>query len=79
MTCAAVLRYENVGLLLVSQQRVLDMLIGMIDGACLYYGTPDVSSSHLAEYVEPRLKRVIPWRDVERSRAGMKAHEDLFR
>ena len=42
-TCAAVLRYHNVGLLLVPQQRLLDLLVGMVDGGCAYYGKPDIA------------------------------------
>ena len=77
--CAAVLRYHNVGLLLVPQQRLLDLVFGLASAACEYYGQPDVASSDLARYVEPRVLKEFPWRDEHRSRAGVLAHEDMFR
>jgi len=78
-TCAAVLRFHNVGLLLVPQQRLLDLIVGLIPWACQYFGTPDVSSSDLARYVEPRVLKEFSWRDKQKSRAGEKAHRDMFR
>lgn len=78
-TCAAVLRYYNVGLLLVPQQRLLDLLVGMIDGACAYYGMPDVASADMAKYAQARVLKTFPWRDQARLRAGIEAHERMFR
>jgi hypothetical protein len=77
--CAAVLRYHNVGLLLVPQQRLLDLVLGMVDAACAYYGKPDVASLELADYAEARVRRAFPWRDEARLRDGIKAHEQMFR
>lgn len=77
--CAAVLRYHNVGLLLVPRQQLLDLVLNMADGACAYYGTADVASTDLAAYAEARVRRAFPWRDEERVRAGIKAHEEMFR
>lgn len=78
-TCAAVLRYHDAGLLLVPQQRLLDLVIAMIPQACQYYGRYEVASSDLAAFAEPRVLKAFPWRDEERSRAGMRAHGELFR
>ena len=78
-TCAAVLRYHNVGLLLVPQQRLLDLLVSMVDGACAYYGKPDVASAKLAKYAEARVLEEFPWRDEQRIQAGIQAHEAMFR
>ncbi len=78
-TCAAVLRYHNVGLLLVPQQRLLDLVVGMVDGACAYYGKPDVASAKLAKYAEARVLEEFPWRDEQRIQAGLRDHEAMFR
>jgi hypothetical protein len=77
--CAAALRYHDAGLLLVPQQRLLDTVFAMVEQACVYYGTNDVASSKLAAFVEPRILQDFPWQDEVSSRAGVHAHEHLFR
>jgi hypothetical protein len=78
-TCAAVLRYHNVGLLLVPEQRLLDLIFGMVPAACQYFGRSDVRSSALAHYTEARVVEEFPWRDEVRSQEGVKAHREMFR
>lgn len=78
-TCAAVLRYPNAAMLLVPQQRLLELVVEMIPEACRYYRRDSVRSALLAKYVQPRVEEEFPWQDVERSKAGMRAHEELFR
>jgi hypothetical protein len=77
--CAALLRYHDAGLLLVPEQRLMDLVFGLVPLACTFYGTSDVSASDLAAFVEPRVQKDFPWRDEQRSRAGVLAHERLFR
>lgn len=77
--CAAVLRYHDAALLLVPQQRLLDLVFGLVPQACAYFGSSDVASSDLAAFVEPRVQKEFPWQDPLRSRAGVQAHEELFR
>jgi hypothetical protein len=78
-TCAAVLRYHNVGLLLVPEQRLLDLVVGMIPAACDYCGQPDIASSELADYAVLKVVKGFPWRDTQRSAAGIEAHARMFR
>lgn len=77
--CAAVLRYHDAALLLVPQQRLLDVVFGVVPQARAHYGGSDVASSDLAAFVEPRVQKEFPWQDERRSRAGVHAHEALFR
>lgn len=78
-TCAAVLRYHNVGLLLVPEQRLLDLVVGLIPAACDYCGQADIASSELAGYAELKVTKAFPWRDRQRSAAGIEAHARMFR
>lgn len=78
-TCAAVLRYHNVGLLLVPDQRVLDLVIGLIPSACAFHGQADISSSDLAGFAELNVAKLFPWRDERRSAQGVAAHARMFR
>ena len=77
--CAAVLRYHDAGILLVPQQALLDTLFGLVPQACAYYGSTDVAATDLAKFAEPRIEKDFVWRDEPRSRAGVEAHNQLFR
>ena len=77
--CAAVLRYHNAGMLLVPQQRLLDMIVVTVPQACALRRKSDIASSKLAAIMEPLVQEDFPWRDEARSRAGVLAHEYLFR